>query len=575
MRKNKSVKTKVVLISIAAVLLAAVVATVCLCYFKTTIASGVSICGIDVGGMEKSEAKSEISAKTAELDADRDLIVTCNSEKVIFDCNLITPSVNLDASVEEAYKIGKTGSPFSRLGELLYAGIFGEDLEFELSLNYEELNRQLEPVIASIPGGAVPTEYKLSEDGITVIPGTEGNLPDYDSFYSELSKILFGRKSGNTIKLEVVKASHKDLTAEAIYKKFGSEVKNAEYSKGEDGKVVVIPSSDGVDFDIKEAQKILDKSKDEKCVIPIEFEKAEITTEDLSEKLYADELSSYYSNYAVGNTGRNTNLELACSKMDGVELMPGEVFSYVGVVGQGTYEEGYVDAAVYSGGEVTTGVAGGICQGSSTLYSAVLFADLEVVQRVNHSMPVGYVPRGMDATIATPHIDFQFKNSTGYPLKISSTCSGGTVDIRLLGTNETPEKEVEISNILISTKPFETEEKENSELKEGEEIIKQNGSDGCVIETYKTIKINGVEQSTTLVSTSRYNPIPQIVEIPPKDEDEKDKDKEKEDSEKTEDEKPLDEAVSEETPTEVPKTEDIPSEPTDSEAPEINDIVVE
>ena len=387
------------------------------------------------------------------------------------------------------------------------------------------LDAELESLFKLIPNRAQPSYCELSDDSITVIPGTEGNLPDYESLERNISSRLFGNEKG-VVKLEITESSYDNMTAEEIHNQFYSVMKNAEYVKNEEGSIVVNPHRMGVDFDIKTAQKILNKTKNGHYSIPADIVEPEITAEELESKLYSDELSSYYSTYAVGNTGRNTNLELACSKLDGTQLMPGEVFSYVGVVGQGTYEEGYVDAAVYSGGEVTTGVAGGICQGSSTLYSAVLFADLEVVERVNHSMPVGYVPRGMDATIATPYIDFKFKNSTGYPLKISAVCSGGQVAIRLLGFDEHPEKEVEITNKLISTIPFKTKEIEVEGMEEGEEKVKQNGDDGSVIETYKTIKINGAEQSTKLISTSKYDPITKIIEIAPKPkEDEKKNDK--------------------------------------------------
>ena len=297
---------------------------------------------------------------------------------------------------------------------------------------------------------------------------------------------------------------------------------NAGFARDENGKIVVTDSKIGVDFNIKTAQKILDKAKGGEAFIPIVATKPDVKSDELSSTLYCDELSSYSSSYTVGNTGRAKNLELASSKLNGTELLPGEVFSYVGTVGNGTYEEGYVDAPVYADGEVATGVAGGICQGSSTLYCAVLFADLKVVERVNHSMPVGYVPYGMDATIATPYIDFKFSNSTDYPLKIEATASGGVLKIRLIGTNTEPSKEVEISNKKIETIPYETKEIETEDLSPGEKRIKQNGSDGCVVETYKTINIDGAEKSTVKISTSRYSQIPKIVEIGKDSEDKKD-----------------------------------------------------
>ena len=519
-KRIKIPKKHVAIISvIILVCLAVVFSAVYSCYFKKTAASGVKICGVDIGGMTRAEAGAAILEKAAGIDTDIEIEISYKQETVILDFSESSVSADIEASLNKAFEIGKTEGVAKRLSDIIRTKLSGKDFEFALTIEKDWLNSGLEPILKIVPNLAEPSYCELSDDEIIVFPGTEGNLPDYNKLTSDISARLFGREKGKIV-LEITETSYGMLTAEEIYSNYYAVMKNAEYVCGENGDITVSPHSIGVDFDVKSAQKLLDKADGKKCCIPADIVRPEVTTEDLSSRLYTDELSSYTSTYAVGNTGRNTNLELACSKLDGATLMPGEVFSYVGTVGHGTYEEGYVDAAVYSGGEITTGVAGGICQGSSTLYSAVLFADLEVVERINHSMPVGYVPRGMDATIATPYIDFKFKNSTGYPIKISAVCSGGLVDIRLLGFDEHPEKEVEITNKLISTIPFETKEIEVEGMAEGDEKIKQNGDNGSVIETYKTIKINGVEESTKLISTSRYDPITQIVEIPPKPEEE-------------------------------------------------------
>ena len=107
--------------------------------------------------------------------------------------------------------------------------------------------------------------------------------------------------------------------------------------------------------------------------------------------------------------------------------MPGDTFSYNETIGDTTIENGYKVASVYENGKTSTGVGGGICQVSSTLYSAVLYADLKVVERRNHSLTVGYVPKGQDATVSYGSIDFKFANNTDYPIKISSAANGGTV----------------------------------------------------------------------------------------------------------------------------------------------------
>ena len=102
-----------------------------------------------------------------------------------------------------------------------------------------------------------------------------------------------------------------------------------------------------------------------------------------------------------------------------------------------TYDNGYRLAGSYSGGKVIQTYGGGICQVSSTLFAAVLYADLEIVQRTNHSLTVGYLPLGMDAAVSWGTLDFRFRNNTDYPIRLSVTYEKGNIDVEILGTKET------------------------------------------------------------------------------------------------------------------------------------------
>lgn len=131
--------------------------------------------------------------------------------------------------------------------------------------------------------------------------------------------------------------------------------------------------------------------------------------------------------------------------------MPGETFSFNTVVGKRTIEAGYKDAPIYQDGKVVDGLAGGICQISTTLYNAVLFANLDIVERRNHQFVPSYASAGRDATVVYGSIDFKFKNTRSYPIKIVCSVSGGIVKFELFGLREQNEWEVEISSKVIST----------------------------------------------------------------------------------------------------------------------------
>ncbi len=99
------------------------------------------------------------------------------------------------------------------------------------------------------------------------------------------------------------------------------------------------------------------------------------------------------------------------------------LFSYNNTLGERTAATGYKNAKVYMAGEVVDGIGGGICQISSTLYNAVLKSNMEIVERRNHQFVTSYVPAGRDATVAYGSIDFKFKNTRKYAIKIKATVS--------------------------------------------------------------------------------------------------------------------------------------------------------
>ncbi len=138
-----------------------------------------------------------------------------------------------------------------------------------------------------------------------------------------------------------------------------------------------------------------------------------------------------YQTWIGGGGGRATNIILATSTLNNYILLPGDLFSFNRANGPRTAERGYQPAPVIVGNSVVPGLGGGVCQVSSTLYNAVLQANLEVVERYPHSQPVGYVPPGRDATISD-YLDFKFRNNTDRIILIKAAAWGGGIDIRLL-----------------------------------------------------------------------------------------------------------------------------------------------
>ena len=180
----------------------------------------------------------------------------------------------------------------------------------------------------------------------------------------------------------------------------------------------IVPSVTGVSLDEEAAQALLSRTGEgEDCTLSLTFTEPETTTAGLEEVLFRDLLGSAESR-VTGTAARISNVNIGQGYIDGTILMPDEVFSYMALVAPYSAERGFKPASVYAGGGSRDELGGGLCQVSSTLYLATLRANLEIVERYQHAYVVSYLPAGMDATIYSNRLDFKFKNTTGYPMRV-------------------------------------------------------------------------------------------------------------------------------------------------------------
>lgn len=198
----------------------------------------------------------------------------------------------------------------------------------------------------------------------------------------------------------------------------------------------VIPEKNGKKLDrsklLKELEDELNKNEAQKIVIdaPIQETKARVTQETL--KNINTKIGSFSTNFgSISSPQRANNITIAAKSIDGTLLLPGEIFSFNNVVGERTAQKGYEAAPVIIGDKLESGLGGGICQVSTTLYNATLSAGIPSVERTKHSMPVHYVAQGMDATVSYGSIDYKFKNTFNYPIYIQAYTSEGVVTFNL------------------------------------------------------------------------------------------------------------------------------------------------
>ncbi len=231
------------------------------------------------------------------------------------------------------------------------------------------------------------------------------------------------------------------------------------------------------------------------------------------EEFYTDLLAEYETKFNEQQLNRSQNIKIATTKINGTVVLPGEIFSYNNTVGYRTETDGFKLTPMYIGGKLVDGIGGGVCQVSSTLYNAVLCANLEVIERKSHQFLPAYIEVGRDATVADGYIDFKFKNTRKYPIKIICSAQNGVVKVKIYGRKQDTEYDIKIQTVLKEVKPYKTIYEYNRNVKKGENIVAQKGKNGYECKVYKVISLNGEIISKSLISTDTYNVMNEIIII--------------------------------------------------------------
>ena len=221
-------------------------------------------------------------------------------------------------------------------------------------------------------------------------------------------------------------------------------------------------------------------------------------------------VKSFSTTFSAGNLNRSHNIRLAAESLSGSVLIPGEVLSYNDTVGRRTPKAGYREAGVYANGRHEVDYGGGICQVSTTLFNAVALANLEIVSRSNHSMPVPYVPVGRDATVDYGSIDFKFKNSFDTPIAIASEIVGGKITFYVLGTKKM-DVEVRMETTGHSSWGNKTQYITDNGLSAGATRVIERGSIGRKCTTWRIVEKDGVEIDRQQMFESIYRASPRII----------------------------------------------------------------
>jgi len=424
--------------------------------YDRQILPGISVGGVEVGGMTRREARAALKEASAATLEQIPLTVVFPKEFMRLSPSETKVSLKTGAAVRAAYGIGRFGTREEKLAAITASQ--AGDSQFVSMTPYLKLDEAyLRNLLSDYaqrydtdltagswwtegPMPDLSTSQALDEvecQTLHIKLGLPTARLDQEDAYRKILDVYGRAFSACEEKTYVVRDLTVNILEPAVHPDLQEIYDTLFHAPVDDSldmvSYVPIPGKFGYSFDRKLLrEKFAAAEYGEILSIPMELTEPYV----LGDGVYFQDVLGYCETPHTKDENRNHNLKLACQSMDGLILQPGDVFSYNDTLGQRTKENGYKRAGAYSGWELVMSYGGGICQGSTTIYCAALYADLEIVHRKNHGFTVSYVKPGLDATVNWGGPDFQFRNSTHFPIKISAEVSDGFVKVALLGTEE-------------------------------------------------------------------------------------------------------------------------------------------
>lgn len=472
------------------------------------ILSGISINGIDVSGLSKEEAKGKIQVVLQEK-IEQEIPIKYQAYESTINPTQIETKYDIDKAVEEAISIGKSNNIVKNNYQILFTLINKKDIAINMTINEEVTKKIIEDIGANLPGVVIESSYYREEDDLIITKGKEGIKIDTENLLIAIKDRLTNvREIENYVTIPVITKQPETINIDKIHEEIYKQVQDAYYTKDP---FTIHPEVEGINFNVEEAKALLAAEEKEEYTIKLMITKPKVTINDFGSEAFPDKLATFTTRYDASQTDRTTNLRIACQKLNGKVILPGETFSYNKTLGERSIGAGYKNAKVYENGEVVDGIGGGICQISSTLYNAVLMANLDIVERRNHQFVTSYVPAGRDATVVYGMTDFKFKNTRKYPVTLKASINNGIATVSVYGIKENEEYTVSFETRTIATIPTSVQYEENSNLPVGTEKVKQKGANGVKTETYITKSLKGKVVSRKLLSKDTYNAMKKIV----------------------------------------------------------------
>lgn len=409
------------------------------------VVRGVWSGGIDLHGLNRTEGMEKCKEKTELL---RSQNVRLLYSGMSWDLNLGQVGVEVDAEriMDEALRVGRTGSLLERWRERRQVAREGVEIPFYITLDKVRLVQQVGSFLRDYVVEPREATFRILEnDQIEVIPAKDGLQVDYDALYRDLVAVISAQQENPSVQIKMMR--------------------------------------------VKPAR----------------------STRDIEAMRLKGLLAAYVTQFDPSQTERSYNIRVAAAALDGLLVPPGQEVSFNSVVGPRSSDAGYKNAQVIINDELVQGMGGGVCQVSSTLLNAVLLANLKVTERLNHSLPVSYVPIGRDATVVYGATDLRFLNNTDGYIFIKTAVYGNKLVCKIYGDTD-HKKDVEIRSKIIKVIEPEVTYEKDPNLKKGDKVIKRKGSRGYRVETVRVVR-DGGRVTVEKLFTSFYHPVNEVVAV--------------------------------------------------------------
>ena len=425
---------------------------------KDTIAQGVLVDGVHVGGMTREEAARALQTDAVQQEAALHITVRADDQTWIITPKELPYRRNTSQVLDTAYAVGRQGTretvassvtPFEYRYQHLYHTV-GSPVSLHTQASYDP---------ADVRGLVRIVESYINRDAV------DAQIATFD-FSSRAFTFTEDRAGAH-------------LDGDDLYNRIVSALDRRDFQA-----VIAVESQ----------------------VLTPRVTKAEL--------MNAFSLVSSYTTETTSNANRNINIDLACRAVNGTVVMPGETFSFNQTTGQRTSQKGYLPAAAISGGATVDEIGGGVCQVSSTLFNAAVMADMTVLARSPHTWPSNYVEKGRDATVNWPNLDFSFRNDQSNPVFIAAWYEKRKCTVEIYGAVMSGGQSIDLDTQLMDTIPPPEEPimERNPALEPGTVREKKKARTGYLVDTYKVYKRNGREVKRELLCISEYKMIQQVME---------------------------------------------------------------